>query len=266
MNALTGGEAPAGNSGGGDATDWKAKYEETQHALEIARVEQGRVKKLDEEKKALEAKIAELSASRRTQDAISALPDDIRDDMPETVAKASSLIAQKTVDAALAARDAELAQLKAQMVEREQRTAAASRQAFGQRIEQEFPGFLRDAVSEGGDKHAAWVQYQRYNAPSINAAANSCDFDTLSWHIRKFYTDELGIAAPSGGTGAAAPDPSTIGGGTSSARMSGKSYTEDEITALFDKKEAARDRGDWAEVKRLTDEINRAQASGDAKQ
>lgn len=261
MNALAGGTGTAG-APAGDAVDWKAKYEEMERKFQSAQVEQGRVKKLDEEKKALEAKLAELSSKRRSQEAISSLPDNLREAIPDDYAEGTSLIAQRTVDAALAARDAELAAIKAQMAEKERRAAKAANDSFGVRIEQAFPGFLKSAVLEGGDKHAAWVQYQRYNAGSINAAVAACDFDTLSYHIRKFYTDELGIVAPSGGTGAAAPDPSATGGGTPAARTAGKAYTEDELDALFDKKEAARDRGDWAEVKRLTDEINRAQAAG----
>ena len=48
MDALAGAGAGGGDAGG-DATDWKAKYEEAQRELNSARVEQGRVKKLDEE-------------------------------------------------------------------------------------------------------------------------------------------------------------------------------------------------------------------------
>lgn len=265
MDALAGGGAPAGNSGGGDTTDWKARYEEMERKFQSAQVEQGRVKKLDEEKKALEAKIAELSASRRSEAAISALPDDIREDMPENFAKGSALVAQRMVDEALASRDAEMRELKAQMAAREQRSAAASRQAFGQRIEQEFPGFLRDAVSEGGDKHAAWVQYQRYNAPSINAAVNACDFDTLSWHIRKFYTDELGIAPPSGGTGAAAPDPSATGGGQRVHAETGKIYTAQEYAELEKKAMQLRRMGDFEGYRKLDAELNNILTEGRVK-
>ena len=118
---------------------------------------------------------------------------------------------------------------------------------------------------DGGDKHPAWVQYQCYNAPSINAAVNACNFDILAWHIRKFYSDELGIAPPSGGTGAAAPDPSATGGGTPVATKPGKIYTEKEISDLYDEVERARDRGDFAEVKRLGAEIDKAVREGRVK-
>ncbi len=264
MDALAGEGSPTGNAGG-DTTDWKAKYEEMERKFASAQVEQGRVKKLDEEKKALEAKIAELSASGRAQEALSALPEDIRNDMPESVAKGTSLIAQKTVEAAMAARDAELAQLKAQMAERDQRNAAVTRQQFGARIEQEFPGFLANAVSEAGKYHAAWVDYQRPNAASINVAVRTGDFDVLSWHIQQFFATKLGIAAPSGGTGAAAPDPSATGGGMSVALTPGKVYTWDEIDKLYDEIEVLRARGDKEGMKRLSDEVERAQKEGRVK-
>lgn len=264
MNALSGSGA-AGGDAGGDVTDWKAKYEEAQRQLQSAKVEQGRVKKLDEEKKALEAKVAELSASRRSEAAISALPDDIREDMPENFAKGSALVAQRMVDEALASRDAELRELKAQMAVREQQGAAMARQNFAQKIGNEFPGFFRDAVLEGGDKHAAWQKYLRFNAASVTTAFNACDFDTLSWHIRNFYNTEVGIPPPSGGTGAAAPDPSPTGGGTSVAVKPGKVYTWDEIDKLYDEIEVLRSRGDREGMKRLSDEVEKAQREGRVK-
>lgn len=261
MNALSGGGTTGGDAGG-EATDWKAKYEEMERKFRSAQVEQGRVKKLDEENKALRSRLAGAEALKRAKEEVANLGEETRGDVPEDYLVGAGVLAQKVAADAIAAQKEEFDR---RMAEREQREAAAMRQSFAQRIEREFPGFLRDAVSEGGDKYAAWVKYQRFNAATITAAVNACDFDTLAWHIRKFYSDELGIPPPSGGTGAAAPDPSPTGGNPV-VRTQGKAYTEDEINGLFDKKEAARDRGDWAEVKRLTDEINRAQVSAGAKQ
>lgn len=262
MNALAGGEAAAGKPAGGDTTDWKAKFEEAQRELNSARVEQGRVKKLDEENKALREKLAGAEALERAKKEVAALDETTRGSAPDDYLVGAGVLAQKMAADAIAAKSAEF---ERRMAEREQRDAAASRQRFGQRIEQTFPGFLKSAVSDGGDKHAAWVQYQRYNAASINAAVKDCDFDTLSWHIRKFYTDEVGIPPPSGDSGAAAPDPSTIGGGTSVALKPGKVYTWDEIDALYDEIEKLRARGDKEGMKRLSDEVERAQKEGRVK-
>lgn len=260
MDALAGG----GKNESAD-TDWKAKYEEMERKLQSAQVEQGRVKKLAEEKKELEAKLAELSAGKTVQDALSALPEDVRSDIPENYATASSAIARQAVDSALASRDQELNALRAQIEERDRRDFAVNQQKFSERLEREFPGFLATAVAEGGDKHQAWVGYQRYNAASIKAAVNSFDFDALAWHIRKFYADELGIEPPSGNSGRAAPDPGSIGGGKPTTPKAGKVYTEAEISELYDKVEAARDRGDFKEVQTLGHEIEVAIREGRVK-
>lgn len=264
MDALTG-AISGGGSSAGEATDWKAKYEEAQRELNSARVEQGRVKKLDEEKKALENQLEELRAARLQDDAMSALPDDLRSDLPADYQKGASIIAHNTVSAELKQRDAEIADLRRKMVEREQRDAAMRNADFARLIESRYPGFLV-AISEGGDKCDAWKRYLRFNRNDVVAARNSGDIDAMIYHIDRFFTEELGVQPPSGASEAAAPDPSAISGGQPTAQRTGRQYTEAEIDDLFDKKEAARDRGDWAEVKRLTDEINRAQASGGAKQ
>ena len=261
MNALSGNGA-AGGDAGGDATDWKAKYEEVQRQLQSAKVEQGRVKKLDEENKALRSRLAGAEALKRAKEEVANMGEDQRGEVPEDYLVGAGVLAQKMAAEAIAEKSAEIDR---RMAEREQREAAATRQNFAQRIEREFPGFLRDAVTEGGDKYAAWVKYQRFNAATITAAVNACDFDTLSWHIRKFYNDELGLSPPSGGTGAAAPDPSPTGGGTSVAVKPGKVYTWDEIDKLYDEIEVLRSRGDREGMKRLSDEVEKAQREGRVK-
>ena len=261
MNALSGGGATGGDAGS-EATDWKAKCEELQNKLNAVWADNGRIKKLAEENARLQKQLAGAEALKRAKDEVANMDEEQKGGTPDDYLVGAGVLAQKVAADAIAAQSAEFDR---RMAEREQREAAAQRQGFAQRIEREFPGFLRDAVTEGGDKFAAWMKYQRFNAATITAAVNACDFDTLAWHIRAFYNSELGIPPPSGGTGAAAPDPSPTGG-SPVMRTQGKAYTEDEIDGLFDKKEAARDRGDWAEVKRLTDEINRAQVSAGAKQ
>ena len=262
MNALAGDGTAGGTSSGGDGTDWKAKCKELENKLNAVWADEGRAKKLAEEVKELRKQLAGAEALKRAKEEVANLGEETRGDVPEDYLVGAGVLAQKMAADAIAEKSAELDR---RIAEREERERAARQQQFAERIDRQFPGFLRDAVSDTGDKHAAWVQYQRYNAPSIVAATRNFDFESLSWHIQQFYTNALGIAAPSGGTGAAAPDPSPTGGVNQAHRTAGKPYTEDEIDALFDKKEAARDRGDWAEVRRLTDEINRAQAEVDAR-
>jgi len=261
MNALSGNGA-AGGDAGGDTTDWKAKYEEAQRQLNSARVDEGRVKKLSEKIKALEGQLADATALKRAKEEVANMGEDQRGEVPEDYLVGAGVLAQKMAAKAIAAQKAEFDQ---RMAERDQREAAAARQNFAQKIGNEFPGFFRDAVLEGGDKHAAWQKYLRFNAASVTTAFNACDFDTLSWHIRNFYNTEVGIPPPSGGTGAAAPDPSPTGGGTSVAVKSGKVYTWDEIDKLYDEIEVLRSRGDREGMKRLSDEVEMAQREGRVK-
>lgn len=257
MDALAGGVSNGGDAGG-DNVDWKAKYEEMAHKYQTSQVEQGRVKKLTEENNALKKQLDERNSSRIAQEVLDDLPPEVKEDVPEDILRAQTLVAQRAAERAISAQNAELQAIRDQM-------ASRSRDQFAKRIEQEFPGFLSTAVPEGGDKHDAWVQYQRYNAASISAAVEACDFDSLSWHIRKFYTDELGIAPPSGGTAPAAADPSAIGGGTPVVVGPGKIYTQQEISHLYDEVEKARDRGDFAEVRRIGAEIDKAVREGRVK-
>lgn len=257
MDALAGGGSGGGDAGG-EAVDWKARYEEMAHKYQTSQVEQGRVKKLTEENNALKKQLEELNTSTQIQDAINDLPEEMRNDVPEEILKSQTFLAKRAAERAFAAQAAELQAVKDQM-------AGRSRDQFAARIEQEFPGFLREAVTEGGDKHKAWVAYQRFNAASINAATNARDFDTLAWHIRTFYANELGVTPPSGGTGAAAPDPSAIGGGQPAAARPGKTYTWDEIDKLYDEIERLRACGDRDGMKRLSDEVERAQREGRVK-
>lgn len=264
MDALAGRGAPAATTGG-DTTDWKAKYEEAQRELASAKVEQGRVKKLDEQVKALQAENAKLSSNRGVQSVIDGLPPEMKEGFTEDSLKAQALIAQRAVEAANAERDAQIAQMRAEQAERDKRNAQAAEAAFGQMIDQKYPGFLRSAVMEGGDKHGAWVEFIEFYGPSINAAYNARDFKRLSWFIEKFYTEKLELPPPSGGTGAAAPDPSATGGGTSVVVKSGKTYTWDEIDKLYDEIEVLRAKGDRDGMKRLSDEVERAQKEGRVK-
>lgn len=256
LNALTGGAAEKA----ADTTDWKAKYEEAQHALESAKVDQGRVKKLNEQMVELQKQLDEAKSRRLLSPELAeALPDETKQGLT-AVQKAS----QDAIAQAEARNRAEIDELKAQMAERDARSVAAARSAFAAKIDAKFPGFLA-SIGEGGDKAKAWKEYQRFNAASIAAAVNACDFDAISYHVGSFFRNGLGLEPPSGGTGAAAPDPSAVGGGTPAVANPGKIYTWDEINKAYDEIEVMRSRGDREGMKRLSDEIERAQKEGRVK-
>jgi hypothetical protein len=257
-DALSGGAAQA------DTTDWKAKFEEAQHALESAKVEQGRVKKLAEENAKLQKQLAERTTRRPSDYLTDEERKGIDDDQRGIIDK---MVDGRVSDAVAASRE-EIAALKAQLAqqnaERDERDNARRKRELDERFEREFPG-LAAQIGPGGDKQSAWANYRRFNGASIDAALASFDFDALAWHVNKFFTDELGIAPPSGGKAPAAPDPGNIGGGKPVTVKPGKTYTWDEIDALYDQIEELRARGDREGMKRLAEEVELAQREGRVK-
>lgn len=253
-------DALTGGTPNGETTDWKAKYEEARHALESAKVEQGRVKKLAEENAKLQKQLAERT-TRKPSDYLS-------DEEREGIDAEQRGIIDKMVDGrvsdAVASSREEIEALKARIAEREERDGARRKRELDERFEREFPG-LAAQIGPGGDKFAAWTNYRRYHGPSIDAALAAYDFDILAYHVRNFFKSELGIEPPSGGTAPAAPEPGNIGGGKPVAVTPGKTYTWDEIDKLYDEIEILRARGDREGMKRLSDEIEKAQREGRVK-
>lgn len=259
MDALSGGA-----SHGVDQTDWKAKYEEAQRELNSARVDQGRVKKLSEENQRLKHQLEERT-TRRPSDY---LDDEERQAIDEDQRGIIDKMVDGRVSDAVKASREDLEALKAsierQNAERDAREAATRKRELELRFEREFPG-LGAQLGPGGDKHDAWMNYRRFVGASIDLALANSDFDALAWHVRKFFTDELGLPPPSGGEAPAAPEPGSIVGGKPVTVKPGKTYTWDEIDALYDKIEELRARGDKEGMKRLSDEVERAQKEGRVK-
>jgi len=253
-------DALSGGTPNGDTTDWKAKYEEAQHALESAKVEQGRVKKLAEENAKLQKQLAERT-TRKPSDYLS---DEERQGIDEEQRGIIDKMVNGRVSDAVASSREEIERLKAKIAERDERDGARRKRELDERFEREFPG-LAAQIGPGGDKFAAWTNYRRYHGPSIDAALAAYDFDILAYHVKNFFKSELGIEPPSGGTAPAAPEPGNIGGGKPVAVAPGKTYTWDEIDKLYDEIEILRARGDREGMKRLSDEIEKAQREGRVK-
>jgi hypothetical protein len=257
MDALMGGaNTPEGAAEGGVS---KEEFERTKHELDNNR---GRLKALDSRLKELEKENAELRAAREREDIISsALTDEERAKVDPEFLKVMAKMNAET-EARLRRENEER---ERQSAEERNLRAEQAKQDFVRRVEDRFPGFLA-SVGAGGANAEAWSRFYGIYGASIASAYSRFDLDALS-HFINMFNLELGNRVPSGSQGAATgPDPRNLGSGAPVGAPTTKTYTEDEITALFDKKEAARDRGDWAEVRRLTDEINRAQESGGAKQ
>lgn len=259
IESVFGGKKSADSANG--AGDKDARIAELERELQKERVESGRLKKTNEELAHLREEVARLKERKGVDSVIESVPEDVRNDIAPEVLRASGTMANRAAAevAGSISKDIEKQNEEIRMLREENQRR--DRVAFTQRINMQFPGFM-SSVSEGGDKHDAWIKYQRYNAGSIVSALNANDFDTIAYHIERFC-NELGVPVPSGKGGSATPDPRSLAGGTGTVSVNnGRIYTPEEYNALFDQKEAARDRGDYAEVKRISDEINRAQAEG----
>jgi len=254
------GEKDAGGVAGAEV-DYKAKYEEAMRKLESARVEEGRVRKLDAELKVAKSRVAELEKGA----ALGSLPDNIKEAVPDEMKEAALLLSQGVVDKAMAGQMERLEQLERQRREDMKRHELERAQDFVARLNAKFPDFLKGIKADGALRKA-WDAYQVYNAESIKSAVNTCDFERMSYHVQNFYNAH-GID-PSGGRGeVTAPDPRTLGGGDTRqpAGDSKKQYTEAEYQALTEKARRLREEYRFDEYRKLSRELEDAWTEGRVK-
>ena len=253
--------ALAGNSPANGGDDWESKFKELDRKYQQEKVEAGRLRKTNEELEAARKRIAELEGASRTQRAIADIPDEVGGDVPDGFKQTSAMIAQRTVDASMNG-------LSERMAVLERRNQEEAQSAFARKVEAEHPGFLGD-IGPGGKLNAAWNQYLRYNQGSVQEAMGRNDYDTLAYHINMFFRSGIEVP-PTGPTGAnaAIPDPSASTGGVNGQAVTmspTKVYTNGEICALYDRIEALRDRGDYAQIRQIEAEISKAQREGRVK-
>ncbi len=236
VEALGGGDAGTKSAEGAESkVDYKAECEKLQKQLQGERVETGRLKKANEENAALRKRLEELEARMGEEEAYNALPDRLKEELPDDYKQGAAALAKHMVDKANAERDAKLKEMEERLAQDEERRRVEAMGNFAERIKAAYPDFIK-SVSDGGDKKEAWVKYQRNNAETIKAALAECDFDKLSYHIQQFYRS-LGLNVPSGNREeTAAPEPRAIGGGDTArlAAGTGKTYTVEEWKRTMD--------------------------------
>lgn len=232
MDALKGDGGDGQVAAKGGEADYRALYEQTQKQLQSERVEAGRLRKTQDELAALRRKYDEAMASRRTEDAIAALPEDLKADVPDDYQRGSAVIAQATVDQALVESRERLRDMEERLAAREREDQERRMAGFLGEVDTRYPGFLKSITS--GDKADAWRNYRGGHAATIQSALDSGDLDSLGYHVERFY-DSIGVQVPSGGPGSAAPDPRPVGGSsmrTATAPDGARAYsTEDWIKA-----------------------------------
>lgn len=249
-DAVFGGDNPA-------ESDWKKKYEQLEKDYASARVEQGRVKKLDEEKKALEKELADLR-SRNTQDGLlSSLSEDERESIaPEVLNATAKLMAQQREEF-----ERRLNEMRAEISATSEKGREASKEDFVRKIDATFPGFI-SAVSDGGKNAEAWMKFKRSIGRYIDQAYSDLDFEGVSYFIRRFY-NEIGSEVPNGERDySSVPDPKSVEGGIGGFGGSGKIYSRDEIMALYDRIEECRRMENFKEAARIESEIDKAMSEG----
>ena len=263
------GGSSAEGAGNGGEPDYKALYEEAQKKLQTEKVETGRLKKSEEENAALRKQLEELKKAKQAEDAISALPDDLKTEVPDDFKRGSALIAQRTVDTAMAGANERLARLEQEREEDKKRKMVQAQNELVARIEAAFPGFGK-SIKAGGDKHDAWNKYQLRNAPTIVKALTEADFDTMKYHIETFFR-QLELPPPSGDHGeSAVPDPRSMGGGVESQTVvlqPGKTYTASEYKRILDDAQGKFQRHllSYKEYVGICDELSKAYKEGRVK-
>lgn len=223
----------------GATPDYKALYEEVKRELASAKVDQGRVRKLDAELKSAQAKVAELEKSA----AIENLPENVKEALPPESLESSLMLAKSVFDRGISERDQRLSEIEKSVAEERQRRTAMLSGEFVSKINASFPGFTK-GLKEGGAFKSAWDAYQTHNGASIREAFATLNYDTLAYHIKRFY--ETSEVDPSGGRDTnAAPDPRRMGGGTSAGTQFGtrKTYTPDQWEREYDDLQDQYDRG-----------------------
>lgn len=234
--------------------DWRKRCEELEKQLNSTRVEEGRVKKLAEELKARDEELAKLRAKNEEDNLLDNLSQEEREEIPAEFLNATSKLIRSGLDKVRSQYDQRLKDYESRM-------SSNAQEDMLRRIDAQYPKFRQD-VGAGGDKQEAWSVYRRYNQASIAEAINTGDYDTLSYHIKKFYTDHLGVSDPTEGFGAAASEPSHVSAATRGQPTNGNKYTIEELDALYEEVEKARDNNDYAEVRRLSEMIKKAQVGG----
>ena len=262
VKALMGNGNALADAGG--EKDWKTLYEESQRQLQSARVDQGRVAKLDAEKKELEKQLHDLQSRRNEEEIIRGVPEGELEGVPNDIVSASAKLAAAAVEKERAATEERLARIEQERAAEREAIARQAQDAFVERINDAHPGFIQSAMLEGGDKHEAWNAYLRHNKASVREAFARCDYDSLEYHINAFYEKVLHVPVPSaGGAQSTASDPSASSGGSGNPVGGGKKlYTQAEYDALEKSYEEARANRDYTKANEISRELDSILSEG----
>lgn len=226
--APTGGFNLGGDgTGNGDG----AQIAELKHQLATAKVEQGRVRALADENKALKQQNAELQAQidalrAERKDYMAELPQELREQVDPAAVKAfGTMLDKRTAETERRERERDKA--------RKAEEAYRADRMFEERIEGKFPGFMQK-TSEGGELYAPWMKFLGEHRPVVISAYNAHDLGTLSTVINMFMK-EAGVQTRGKGQ-AETPEPVSVAS-SDLANPNGQKrvYTVAEYASLVEK-------------------------------
>lgn len=259
ISALLGGKKPQMTQ----EEDWKSKYEEAQRQLNSAKVEEGRVRKLNEEKKALEKRLAELERGSQAREIAAAVSDEDRGDIPEEYVGLAAKVAAEATARVSKSMSGEIERIRKEREDEQQAMQKRVSEQFLTQVDARYPKFLKD-IGVGGDKEEAWKSFMENNSESVSKAYNSCNLKGMIYHLDRFYR-EIGVRPPEGGrVGASAPDPvMTTGSGLGlNSDDPNKKWTKEEYDALEKKAYALRASGDFKGYTKMVQEMDNILAEG----
>lgn len=253
-----------GGEGGGQPAgdvDWKQRCEAAERELASARVEQGRVKKLDEEKKALEKQVAELRAARGKESILEHLSAEEKESVaPEVLGVLSGALQRQNEEWERRFRESESRRAADDEVSNK-----IAKEDFVRRVDSAFPGFMR-SVCKGGQNEGKWKEYKSSIGRYVDQAYANLDFEGLSDFIRRFYREPNVVVPNASQGGSSAPDPNALNGGIGGVQTTtGKVYSVAEVSAIYDRIEQCRAAEDFKEANRLEAEIDKAIQEGRVK-
>lgn len=221
------------NLGDGAGDGSNARVAELEHQLATARVEQGRVRALADENKALKQQNAELQAQidalrAERKDYMAELPQELRDQVDPAAIKAfGTLLDKRTAETERREREREEA--------RKAEDAYRADRMFEVKIEQAFPGFMKK-TSAGGELYAPWMKFLGMNKALVCAAYNAHDLSALSTLINLFF-ETAGVQGRDGKPATDAPTPTPAASARDIISPDGnkKVYTREEYAQAVEK-------------------------------
>ena len=243
-----------GDDKGGSEADLKTQLEK-EHAR--AEMWAGRAKAQGDELKRLHEENAKLKSGKAVEEAVAALPEDVKGDTPADYLKPALAGAKVMVDAAVDAIREENRVLKEQAEKREEKF-------FVEQIASRNRKFFGD-VAPGKDKEKAWEQFKQLNRETYESIRASRDVSRFDRFVDSFYRN-IGVQNPASGGASAAPSPTTTGGERHAAKAAPDG---DMTTAEFLKErhraEELRKSGDMAGWREIDARLRRALNEGRVK-